>query len=110
MIDYLNVGPTPCNEDCAQVGSENYFQRSLKECNSFIGQLRRQFGNEPKGARLYIKSFPHDGFKMGQVIHYHEVVCEFDDEDPEAEDYAFKCENESWQDWDETAKDELGLP
>lgn len=110
MRDYLSIGPTPCDEDCAQVGSENYQQRALKECHSFLKQLRRQFGVEPRGAKLYIQNFPHDGRNFGEIVYYYEVVCEFDDDIPESVNYAFQCENEAWQKWDNEAKAELNLP
>jgi hypothetical protein len=102
MKDYITIGSTPAGENCAQVGSPDYFERSKKEMKAYINQIRREFGSEPVGARLSIKSFPHD---FGT---YSEVICYYYDEIPESVDYALKaeCPNEYW---DVEAKKELGL-
>jgi hypothetical protein len=103
MRDYLNIGSSPASEDCAQVGSDGYHKKAKKECGVFIGQIRRELGPEPPGASLSIKSFPHD------FGNYMEVVCYFDDESEAAREYAFKCEAECPDMWDEEAKKELGM-
>ena len=105
MRDYIEIGPTPCDEDCQQVGMASYDgEQARLECECFRDQLRRQFGPEPEGARLRIKSNPHD---FGSYL---EVVCNFDDEYPESVEYAFKCEGEAWNKWDNESRDKLGLP
>lgn len=93
--DYINIGSVPCDEDCAQVGSENYHSRSRAECNRFIALLRKKFGMEPEGAKLEIKWFQHD---FGQ---YAEVVCWFEEGNQKAEEYAFKCEAETPAKWED---------
>ncbi len=103
MRDYLYVGSGPCSEDCAQLGSDNYREQSRRELRAFIGQLRRQFGNEPDGARLAIKAEQHD---FGT---YHEVVCRYDTNNEAAVDYAFRCEGDAWTKWDKISRTELGL-
>jgi len=102
MRDYITIGSSPASEDCAQVGSENYAEQMRKETKAYIGQIRREFGPEPDGARLTVKSFPHD---FGC---YHEVVCYYDDTLPESVEYAFKVECPS-ENWDRQARAELGL-
>ena len=88
-----------------------FYRQSKKECRAFIRQLRRQFGKEPIGASLIIKSFPYEGTVIGEVSCYREVVCVYHENMPETVDYAFKCESsETWEEWDDTAKAELGLP
>lgn len=99
--DYINIGPSPCGEDCAQLGSDNYGERARRECNAFREQLRRQFGPEPGSARLAVKSFPHD---FGS---YYEVVCYYDDSDETGMDYAFRLESETPENWDDIARAEL---
>ena len=91
--DYLTLGPTPCDEDCAQVGSENYYSRAREECRRYLDLLRKLFGQEPKGAQLAIKSFPHD---FGS---YHEVVIWYDDQFPESIEYAFQMEGNLPETW-----------
>lgn len=101
MLDYINIGSSPVDESCAQVGDEDYYERSRKECRALIHQLRREFGAEPVGARLTVKGFSHD---FGT---YHEVICEYDTNSEKAVNYAFSCENETPQHWDEKAKQEI---
>ena len=90
MRDYLEIGPTPSDEDCAQVGTFGYAKRARIECEIFILQLRREFGDEPPGCELKIISSPHD---FGSYL---EVFCYFDSE--EGQSYALDCEisNPNW--------------
>ena len=101
MNDYLMIGSSPCEEECAQVGSPDYRTRAMKELTAFKNQLLRVFGTPPIAANLVIKSFPHD---FGT---YHEVCVIYDDENEEAVDYAFKLEANTPMVWDDIAKKEL---
>lgn len=101
MGDYLEIGSSPYEEDCAQVGSENYRARALLEYRAYISQLRREFGPEPAGARLRIKANAHD---FGT---YHEVVCDFDDTLAGSVDYAYRLESDGPARWDNEALAEL---
>ena len=95
MRDYMTIGSSPCDESCVSVGEPNYYPRAQEECARFIELIRKKLGEEPPGARLATKSFPHD---FGT---YHEVVCHFEDSDEEARIYALRCESEAprtWQD------------
>lgn len=103
MRTSIYIGETPANEPAAQVGSANYAAQGRKECNALIGQLRRTFGDEPGSASLYVKANPHD------FSTYYTVECRYDDADEEAMDYAFRCEGEYPEEWDATARAELGL-
>lgn len=104
MRDCLDLGPVPSGEDCAQVGSEGYDARARRECRAYVAQLRRTLGEEPPGARLSVKSHPHD---FGT---YWSVVCLYDADDEAAADYAFKCESHGPQSWDQQARAELADP
>lgn len=95
MRDYINIGSTPCDEDCAQVGSRDYARRAKKECEEFVRLIRKVCGTEPEGARLATKSFEHD---FGT---YYEVVCWFDDTIPDSIDYAFHVEANTPLTWKE---------
>lgn len=101
MQDYLSIGSVPHECDCAQVGRPDYDTRSRIECNVFLKQIKRVCGEPPAGARLVVKSFPHD---FGS---YREVCVVFDDENREATDYALKCEGADIPKWDNEAIDEL---
>ena len=100
-MDSLELSSAPVGENCAQLGSDGYYEKAQKECKAFIKQLRRQFGNEPTGARLCIKANAHD---FGS---YYEVACKFDPQYEEAIEYAYKLEANLPEEWDEEAKKEL---
>lgn len=102
-MDYIDIGSVPSGEDCAQVGTEGYFEKGNKECRAFLNQLRRQFGVEPLGARLKIKTNQHD---FGP---YQEVVCCYDENNQAAANYALKLESEMPEHWDEESLRELKL-
>lgn len=93
MSDYLNLGPTPAEERCAQVGEEGYELKARQECNRFIDCLRKKFGPEPKGGKLKVRGFPHD---YGRYL---EVICVYTDQ--ESFDYAIRLEEEAPGTWKE---------
>lgn len=95
------VGSSPYEEDCAQVGSDDYIEVAIKECKVFINQIRREFGEEPAETELKIKSFNHD---FGT---YYEVVCYYNKNNEESLRYALKCENDCPLKWDKEALLEL---
>jgi hypothetical protein len=101
--EQLDLGCAPSEEDCAQVGSDDYHDRSRRECRAYIAQLRRIFGEEPPGASLFIKSNPHD---FGTYL---SVVCSYASDDQEAANYAFGCEAKGPRAWDEQARKDLGI-
>ena len=94
MRDYIDIGSSPSEEDCAQVGSPDYERRARTECARFIELIRKTLGEEPPGAHLAVKSNPHD---FGT---YYQVVCYFEGSDEEAREYAFRCESEAPARWD----------
>lgn len=101
MRDFIDVGAAPTMEACAQVGSDDYWERARNECRAYIGLIRRKLGDEPKGAHLAVKSNPHD---FGSYL---SVVCYFDDRFRDSVDYAFRCESQSPEEWYDVACQEL---
>ena len=99
--EWIDVGSAPTDEECAQVGSVAYHPRARRECQAYVRQLRRIFGSEPDGARLAIHSNPHD---FGTYL---SVVCHYDPAKQASIDYAFRCENQSPEHWDDEALREL---
>jgi hypothetical protein len=109
----LELGSSPCDEDCAQVGTDNYQEQSRKECRAYVNQLlrllRKQFGVNAADAiacdtlSVSTKSFAHD---FGS---YKEVVVKFDDSHPQAIEMAFWLESNLPSEWDTMARVELGL-
>jgi len=95
MKDFVEIGPAPGDELCAQLGDEDYEMKSRQECRRFIDLIRKKLGPEPENAKLVVKSFSHD---FGT---YREVVCCFDDDCPKSMDYAFECESNAPMNWEE---------
>jgi hypothetical protein len=94
MRDHITLGPTPAEEPCQQLGSPDYTpQLARAECTRFIRAIRHTLGEEPPGATLAVKGFPHD---FGT---YYEVVCYYEDGNDEATDYAYRAESESPARW-----------
>lgn len=100
-MEHLTLGPTPREEECAQVGTDEYPVRVRREGKAYIGQLVRMFGSPPPGAEFRLKSFPHD---FGT---YHEVVLSFDSSVKTAVEFACHVEGNLPGEWDEQAKAEL---
>lgn len=96
--DYIELGPTPYEEDCVPVSKdEDYYPAMKAECEVYKRQLERMF---PKG-RFSIKSFPHE---FGQ---YCEVIVRYDDTNEEETDMVFEIEDKLPANWDAQAKSEL---
>lgn len=87
MQEYINIGSSPCDEDCAKVGAANYHELSKLELAAFQKAIIAKCGEPPDGARLGIKD--------------REVVCFYDPENEKATEYAFKCEGDSPATWEE---------
>lgn len=104
MRNFIDIGSAPPMESCAQVGSNGYWPRAQRECKAFIGLLRRALGPEPDGAELRVKSNPHD---FGTYL---SVVCFYEPSNQPAIDYAFRCESQGPENWDEQALVELAQP
>ena len=108
MRDYVELGSAPCDEDCVQVTQEGaYLTRMRAECLRYIDLIRRKLGLEPEGARLAIRSCPHD---LGTYL---EVVCYYDTLDFVAADYAYRCEREAPRTWDDVSpmpEDKVDVP
>jgi len=97
MMDYLYIGSTPHDEDCVQVGSEDYANRARAECRLFALQILKHYP-EPENGYLKIKANAHD---FGT---YYEVVAVYDVEDEESTNWAFDIESDALQvlaNWDD---------
>lgn len=90
--DFIYIGSAPCGEDCAQIGQEGFAERNRDECRRYIDALVDYYGEPPLNAYYAIKAESHE---FGT---YREVVVRYDEECPEACDYAFKVESglEHW--------------
>lgn len=86
MLDEISIGATPNEESCAQVGTDGYEEKAMRECKAYIAELKAKYGEPPFGAKLRIKSNPHD---FGS---YYDVVCEFNPDIDDAYDYSMDVE------------------
>ena len=100
MRKIATIGSSPSKEECAQAQTEGYTERAHKECMAYRNQIRRIYGKEPIGARLFMKSCPQEiGFS-------YELVCSFDNISNAAIAYASKVKIGCLH-WDTEAKTEL---
>jgi len=102
MMEEWMLGPTPCDEDCAQVGDLDYRNRAKKEMATYVKQLIRTFPDAlAKGVSFRPRFFSHDfGF-------YAEVCMSFDDADEEAFELARFIDMNVPENWDSEALKEL---
>ena len=98
MREYITLGPTPCEEACAQVGSDNYSIDSDHECRRYIQLLIKLFPDTPEYYNSHMtftkKGFPHD---FGT---YHEVVVWYDTDNEESVKFAFHVEANLPANWE----------
>ncbi len=99
---YIDLGPVPVDEPCAQVGTVHYLAISMRECEVFRRMLARLFAI-PQGlpVQYVIRSHHHD-FGI-----YREVAVRYCDEDPAAVDFAHGVERATPERWDPVARQEL---
>jgi hypothetical protein len=87
------LGSSPALEQCAQVGETDYARDAKAECAAFIAAIRKVCGREPEGARLVVRSQPHD---FGD---YYEVAVIYDGDNEWAARYAAKVDAEAPTTW-----------
>lgn len=105
MRDYLELDPVPVEEDCAQVGAPDYYERARREARAFVGQILRHYPEPIRGA-ITIKRNAHD---FGEYL---SIKISFDDDDEESCNWAYAIEADDsgvLLNWDEKARAELGL-
>lgn len=93
--DRIFLGPTPALEECAQVGADDYADRSVREGRAYIEAIKKVCGEPPEGATLRIVNQDHD---YGV---YKEVVVEFDGNVEAAAKYAYLCDERTPKTWEE---------
>jgi hypothetical protein len=102
--DFLYLGSTPCDEDCAQVGEEDYRTKATKEVNAYINQLNRMFPHSEENNVILTRKWSQHEFGS-----YVEVVVNYVIDNEKSAGYAIKIENNCPYNWDELAIEELGL-
>jgi hypothetical protein len=87
MRDFVDIGPGPCNEDCAQTGrTDETGALNRLECRAYIAALIKKYGAPPEGSGFSIKGNSHDFGK------YYEVRFTYDTVEYEAREYAVHVE------------------
>ena len=93
MRNYIEIGSTPVNEDCQQLGDGYIPTLAQSECKRFRELIRQVCGMEVGTASLGIKANAHD---FGT---YYEVVCYFSDDDELGQAYAYHVESNAPMNW-----------
>lgn len=91
MRDYIEIGTTPCNESCCQVGRDNYSKYGLLEAREFKRMLKSIYADKLDLVTFSIKTFPHD---FGS---YYDVVVYYDND--EGMNEAYEIEDSYPTDW-----------
>jgi DNA primase len=101
MIDFVDLGAEPSLEE--RIAEFEVFDvPTLRfRCRVYVAQLRRTLGNEPNGARLRVVRFR---FRGPPTIH---VLCDYDEDKPDSEQYARQCLASGPDYWDLIAWREL---
>lgn len=107
-LSSITLGPTPCDESCAQVGEDNYLIRAHAESTVYKAQLQRivdvwkskhPASSPPNGeAFLRLVEHPHD---YGSYV---EVSIVFNSESRGACNLASYLENNLPAEWDAEAR------
>ena len=92
--EYIELGPVPANEDCAQTGDPDFRKKALEEGTRYIKLLKRTFPIMPSSCDFQLKFFPHD---FGA---YAEVVITYDPNDEASTDFAYNVERELPETWE----------
>jgi ArsR family metal-binding transcriptional regulator len=104
MREYMEIGSTPYDETCAQVGTDNYKEIAEMEIAAYINLLERMFPEaSSRNINFKKKWFQHD---FGS---YAEVCMYWNTDDEEADSYVYEIERNLPACWDRMAKQELGL-
>lgn len=102
MIELMEIGPVPAEENCAQVGDIDFRNRAKREMSIYIKQLNRMFPEAyDSGVDFKAKFFNHDFGSYG------EVCIVFDGNDDDAVQFAYHVEANLPGFWDDEALKEL---
>lgn len=101
--DYITLGPTPPDEDCAQVGEPNFRKLATVQMKAYVNQLNRRFDNWVKDGYILFdkKWFNHDFGSYGEVVVYYNT------EDEMSRMCAISVDRSIPTYWDEEALKEL---
>jgi hypothetical protein len=93
MLEYLELGTCPSNEDCIQVNNSiNYIKPMLEQCTKYENLLITKFP-PIDNTKFVIKGFNHDFGK------YYEVCIQYNPNDEKAVEFAFNVESNLPETW-----------
>src|SRR5215471_12476555 len=97
MKEFLYIGACPYNVVPVKLGSENYHVKARRQCELFLEQVRRVYGDEVGEARLVVESF-----RRGSTD-YLELICYYEINEPLGRQYASDVEADvkhGLEEWD----------
>lgn len=106
-MNYIELGPVPAGEECAQAGADNYEETARRECLVFRRMLSRLFP-VPDGldARYVTRRYPHELGPYFEVCVRYSALCANGRSD-QAADFAYAVERDAPVNWDAIATYEL---
>lgn len=106
--DEVDLGSGPAAEEVAQVGSDDYREKTRVEIAQYIAQLTRMFPIpahlQNAGVRFKMKANDHE---FGT---YHTAIVRYPAENEEAIAFAYFIENSTPEKWDASAASQVLLP
>ena len=103
-FEYLELGSSPSEEDCAQLGSSDYAYRAIAECKAYRNYLVRLFPVPDSlqwDVTYILRPYPYEQES------YYEVVIRYNPNNVEAVKFAFQVERKAPAHWDERSIAEL---
>lgn len=95
MIEYIEIGSTPSEEDCVQVDKDKDYESAMsKECGRYVKLLDDAFPE----AGDYRCSFSRMWF-VHEFGRYCEAIVKYDDENEESTEYAYFVERNLPKTW-----------
>ena len=111
MREFIQIGTTPEEEECAQVGISDEVQFK-REAIAFRAQIFRENTNLHPSVGIEVRAFEHDRgmhFRPLETGWYHELVLTYPSDNDDARNAAFKLADNLPQEWDFEAKQQIGL-
>lgn len=93
MKETTYLETTPCEEPCAQVGTDGYEAAALAECARWQALLETMFGPAPEGCAFRVNRTGHD---YGERL---ELVLDYEDDNPRARTYALHIDSNMPAEW-----------
>ena len=100
--EFMEIGPVPAEENCAQVGDAFFKQVATIQMETYIDQLYREFPNAREHGISFVKKwYPHEFGTYGEV----NISWPADNE--LATEYALDIEHNLPSHWDEQSLETL---